>query len=34
VINAAAGIVMLLITMLILNGGAVYLRNKLQKKVQ
>jgi phosphate transport system permease protein len=34
VINAAAGIVMLLITMLILNGGAVYLRNRLQKKVQ
>ncbi|HET6334720.1 MAG TPA: phosphate ABC transporter permease PstA [Polyangiales bacterium] len=34
VINAAAGIVVLLITMLILNGGAVYLRNRLQKKVQ
>jgi phosphate transport system permease protein len=34
VINAAAGIVMLLVTMLILNGGAVYLRNRLQKKVQ
>jgi phosphate transport system permease protein len=34
VINAAAGIVMLLITMLILNGGAVYLRNRLQKKIQ
>jgi phosphate transport system permease protein len=34
VVNAAAGIVMLLITMLILNGGAVYLRNRLQKKVQ
>lgn len=34
VINAAAGIVMLLITMLALNGGAVYLRNKLQKKTQ
>jgi phosphate transport system permease protein len=32
VINAAAGIVMLLVTMLILNGGAVYLRNRLQKK--
>jgi phosphate transport system permease protein len=34
VINAAAGIVMLLITMLILNGGAVYLRNRLQRKAQ
>jgi phosphate transport system permease protein len=34
VINAAAGIVVLLITMLILNGGAVYLRNRLQKKAQ
>jgi phosphate transport system permease protein len=34
VINAAAGIVMLLVTMLILNGGAVYLRNRLQKKAQ
>ncbi len=34
VINAAAGIVMLLITMLVLNGGAVYLRNRLQKKIQ
>lgn len=34
VVNAAAGIVMLLITMLILNGGAVYLRNRLQKKAQ
>ncbi|HKU43385.1 MAG TPA: phosphate ABC transporter permease PstA [Polyangiales bacterium] len=32
VVNAAAGIVVLLITMLILNGGAVYLRNRLQKK--
>jgi phosphate transport system permease protein len=34
VVNAAAGIVMLLVTMLILNGGAVYLRNRLQKKAQ
>jgi phosphate transport system permease protein len=34
VINAAAGIVVLLVTMLILNGGAVYLRNRLQKKAQ
>lgn len=31
VINAAAGIVVLLVTMLILNGAAVYLRNRLQK---
>jgi len=34
VVNAAAGIVVLLVTMLILNGGAVYLRNRLQKKAQ
>ena len=33
VINAAAGIMVLLCTMLILNGAAVYLRNRLQKKV-
>jgi phosphate transport system permease protein len=32
VINAAAGIVVLLVTMLILNGAAVYLRDRLQKK--
>jgi phosphate transport system permease protein len=32
VINAAAGITVLLVTMLILNGAAVYLRNRLQKK--
>lgn len=32
VINAAAGIVVLLSTMLVLNGGAIYLRNKLQRK--
>jgi phosphate transport system permease protein len=32
VVNAAAGIVVLLSTMLVLNGGAIYLRNKLQKK--
>ena len=32
VVNAAAGIVVLLFTMLLLNGGAIYLRNRLQKK--
>jgi phosphate transport system permease protein len=32
VVNAAAGIVTLLSTMLILNGGAIYLRNRLQRK--
>lgn len=32
VVNAAAGIVVLLLTMLVLNGGAIYLRNRLQKK--
>jgi phosphate transport system permease protein len=32
VINAAAGIIVLLITMLVLNGGAIYLRNRLQRK--
>lgn len=32
VVNAAAGIVVLLSTMLVLNGGAIYLRNRLQKK--
>jgi phosphate transport system permease protein len=32
VVNAAAGIVVLLSTMLVLNGGAIYLRNKLQRK--
>ncbi|MET0388457.1 MAG: phosphate ABC transporter permease PstA [Polyangiales bacterium] len=32
VVNAAAGIVVLLFTMLILNGGAIYLRNRLQKR--
>jgi phosphate transport system permease protein len=32
VINAAAGIVVLLLTMLVLNGGAIYLRNRLQRK--
>ena len=31
-INAAAGIVVLLVTMLVLNGVAIYLRNRLQKK--
>jgi phosphate transport system permease protein len=30
--NAAAGIVVLLLTMLVLNGGAIYLRNRLQRK--
>jgi phosphate transport system permease protein len=30
--NAAAGIVVLLSTMLVLNGGAIYLRNRLQRK--
>ena len=33
VVNAAAGIIILLILTLILNGVAVYLRNKWQKKV-
>jgi phosphate transport system permease protein len=32
VVNAAAGIVVLLLTMLVLNGGAIYLRNRLQRK--
>jgi phosphate transport system permease protein len=32
VINAAAGIVVLLVTMLVLNGAAIYLRNRLQRK--
>ncbi len=32
VVNAAAGIVVLLATMLVLNGAAIYLRNRLQKK--
>jgi len=32
VVNAAAGILVLLFTMLILNGGAIYLRNRLQKR--
>jgi phosphate transport system permease protein len=32
VVNAAAGIVVLLFTMLLLNGGAIYLRNRLQKR--
>lgn len=32
VVNAAAGIIVLLFTMLILNGGAIYLRNRLQRK--
>jgi phosphate transport system permease protein len=32
VVNAAAGIVVLLSTMLVLNGGAIYLRNKLQRR--
>lgn len=32
VVNAAAGIVVLLFTMLVLNGSAIYLRNRLQKK--
>jgi phosphate transport system permease protein len=31
-INAAAGIVVLLVTMVVLNGGAIYLRNRLQKR--
>jgi hypothetical protein len=31
-VNAAAGIVVLLGTMLVLNGGAIYLRNRLQRK--
>lgn len=30
--NAAAGIVVLLVTMLLLNGLAIYLRNRLQKR--
>jgi phosphate transport system permease protein len=33
VVNAAAGIVVLLLTMLLLNGGAIYLRNRLQRKI-
>ena len=32
VVDAAAGIVVLLVTMLILNGIAIYLRNRLQQK--
>jgi phosphate transport system permease protein len=32
IVNAAAGIVVLLLTMLVLNGGAIYLRNRLQRK--
>jgi phosphate transport system permease protein len=32
VVNAAAGIIVLLFTMLILNGGAIYLRHRLQRK--
>ena len=32
VVNAAAGILVLLVTMLVLNGGAIYLRNRLQRK--
>lgn len=32
VVNAAAGIVVLLGTMLVLNGSAIYLRNRLQRK--
>lgn len=32
VVNAAAGIVVLLSTMLVLNGAAIYLRNKLQRR--
>jgi phosphate transport system permease protein len=32
VVNAAAGIIVLLVTMLVLNGGAIYLRNRLQRK--
>ena len=32
VVNAAAGIVVLLSTMLVLNGSAIYLRNRLQRK--
>jgi ABC-type phosphate transport system permease subunit len=31
-VNAAAGMIVLLFTMLILNGGAIYLRNRLQRK--
>lgn len=33
IVNAAAGIVVLLATMLVLNGGAIYLRNRLQRKI-
>ncbi len=33
VVDAAAGIVVLLVTMLLLNGVAIYLRNRLQKKI-
>jgi phosphate transport system permease protein len=32
VVDAAAAIMVLLLTMLILNGGAIYLRNRLQRK--
>jgi phosphate transport system permease protein len=32
VVDAAAGIIMLLTTMLILNGAAILLRNRLQKR--
>jgi phosphate transport system permease protein len=32
VVNAAAGIIVLLFTMLILNGSAIYLRHRLQRK--
>ena len=32
VVNAAAAIVVLLSTMLVLNGGAIFLRNRLQRK--
>ncbi|HEX2677123.1 MAG TPA: phosphate ABC transporter permease PstA [Polyangiales bacterium] len=32
VVDAAAGIVVLLATMLVLNGAAIYLRNRLQKR--
>jgi phosphate transport system permease protein len=33
VVNAAAAIVVLLSTMLVLNGGAIFLRNRLQRKI-
>jgi len=32
IVDAAAGIVVLLSTMLVLNGAAIYLRNRLQRK--